>query len=247
MKYTLLIFGALTLACSTTDPAPPAPGPATAPNKTSITETIEPSGTPTEKEVDYSSGPPERVFQCSRPANVLSDEVGVASDDPNLRFEIRYTTDCLSTLWLHDGAQEVQLDPRERLYMAGSSLLVAGTRVACFGVMSLGSASSFTEGTGHHIDSTSIECATRSAAGWSPPEAILTTAQHGTWLLGLEADPSGAPVLVTMRDSLFSPAVMTMRGRPASDGFWQHGISVSGSAVQLGQAIQRAPMQFQQK
>jgi hypothetical protein len=38
-----------------------------------------------------------------------------------------------------------------------------------------------------------------------------------------------------------------MRGRPASDGFWQQVVEVSSSGVSLGAATQRAPMQFQQK
>ncbi len=81
----------------------------------------------------------------------------------------------------------------------------------------------------------------------STPAPILTTTDHGTWLLGREQDDSGKPLMVTLRDSLFSPAVMTMRGRPATDGFWQQELSLADSDVQLGKATQRAPMQFQQK
>ena len=247
MNKNALFLAIVTLGCNATEPTPQPQTKNSPPGKTSISETIEPTGAPTEKEVDYSSGPPERVFQCTRPADVVSDPVGVAADDDNIRFEIRYAKDCQSTLWVNDGAGWIVLDTRERLYTVASAVMIDTTRVACFGVINLGAAASFAEGTGHHIDSTQVDCATLDPSGWTTPTPILSTTDHGTWLLGLEQDGSGKPLMVTLRDSLFSPAVMTMRGRPATDGFWQQELSLLGGAIQLGKATQRAPMQFQQK
>ena len=244
MTKKTLISLVLLSACNMSDgepSSPPTEGP-----KTSISEVVEPTGEVAEHEVDYSSGPPERVFQCERPAHVSSDFVGEAFDDPSVKFEIRYTTECASTLWAHDAAGATELDSRDRVYTVAGSVLVGSTRVACFGVMNLGQEVSHAEGIGHHIESTEIECATLGPAGWSVPKPVASSGQYGIWLLGLEKDEAGVPVLVTMRDSLFSPAVMSMRGRPSTDGFWQHSLALgAGGAVTISAEAQRAPLQFE--